>query len=185
MRVTKKLQRAVQLVAEGTWTFQQIAHECGISIRCLSNWRATQEFQQMVSDCLEASYQQLLKIGIANPRNRLLAMDHRWAGAKRLMAQRGKEARMQEVPGGDTGLLIRRLKTVSGKPAVEHVIDKPLMSELRLLENAAQGETTRYCATDNPGANAEAEADLTALSDEQIIELRKMAYAAVPRSKAA
>ena len=187
MRITKVKQKAALLVADGRH-YTDIATECKVSLSCLTKWRAAPEFDAMVQEHRKGWAQQLYTTGIANRQSRLLRMNNRWDRGEQLIDQRGRDPRMKDVPGGDTGLILRKLKTVGGQPVAEYVPDTALMAEMRATEAAAEKET-RQCPSPaeetGAGEAPEGQLDLSLLTDKQFDLMRELALLATPKEKKA
>jgi hypothetical protein len=109
-RWSAKVERAALLVAKDEQTDVEIAKACTISDRTLDRWKRHPEFAARVQDHRDAWRQEFKDRGIAEKQNRIDAQTDRH---RRMLAV--IEARAQEhadVPGGDTGLLVRQVKVV-------------------------------------------------------------------------
>lgn len=111
VRVNAK-QQAALLVAEDQLTDVEIAETCGVSDRQLRNWKASESFRALVEGHLSEYRERIRGKGIAVLERRVEALNDRWKLLEQVRRERAADASMQTVPGGSTGLLIRRGKLV-------------------------------------------------------------------------
>lgn len=144
------------LVAQDTLTDKQIASECGIAERTLERWKLRSEFSARVQEHRDAFREQIRAEGIANRQNRVDALNDRWERMQRVLDARADE--LADVPGGNTGILVRQAKLVkvyksdgdqededgetlySAKRDVmvyEYAVDTALLKEMRETEKQA------------------------------------------------
>jgi hypothetical protein len=78
------------------------------------------------------------------------AYDERWRELQRVIAERGADPTMQDVPGGRTGLLLKTVKVIGSGEAARQVeeyrLDAALLKELRELEKQAAEEAGQWTA---------------------------------------
>lgn len=151
-----KTEQAAMLVAQDTLTDKQIASECGIAERTLERWKLRSEFSARVQEHRDAFREQIRAEGIANRQNRVDALNDRWERMQRVLDARADE--LADVPGGNTGILVRQAKLVkvyksdgdqededgetlySAKRDVmvyEYAVDTALLKEMRETEKQA------------------------------------------------
>jgi hypothetical protein len=127
---------AAQLVAEDELTNDEIAARLKIGLRTLYDWKSNPLFDAEVQEIGEQAGTLILRYAVAKLARRLSFMDERYLSMKAVIAARAKEHR--KVPGGKTGLLVRRLKMLgSGESATlveEYEVDVGLLREIRELE---------------------------------------------------
>jgi hypothetical protein len=86
--------------------------------------------------------EEVLHVALEERANRLKAQQDRHDRLKRVMEARG--AGMVDVPGGETGLLVRRVKSIgygdSAQVVEEYELDATLLAEARKLEEQAARE---------------------------------------------
>lgn len=79
---------------------------------------------------------------------RVEALQDRWDRMKRVIAERAEDPRMQDVPGGTTGLLVERCKKIgNGEDAElvsEYEVDTGLLKEMRAHEEQAAKELGQW-----------------------------------------
>ncbi|HWQ32557.1 MAG TPA: hypothetical protein VNQ79_06720 [Blastocatellia bacterium] len=133
--------RAVELIAAGDKTDQQVADEVGITKRQLARWKNVPEFRERVNEIAAATAEKLRAEGVLRKQNRLINLQDRIDRMCRLIEARARE--MADVPGGETGLLVRDLK---GKYADREVyrFDAALVRELREHEKQAAQELGQW-----------------------------------------
>lgn len=109
-RWTGRKEEAALLVAQDELTNVEIARRVGVSRQGLSKWKQSPEFMARVEGLLEYMAEAVRERGIGGQGNRMAALNDRWAKLQRVMAARAKG--MESVPGGDSGLLVPRVRMV-------------------------------------------------------------------------
>lgn len=146
--LTNEQARAAQLVADGDFTFPQIAEQIGISRQSLLAWRKRPEFIQRVAEIREDYRQAIRQRGVAILEKRVEAQNDRWRRMQRVIQERAEAPEMENVPGGKTGLMIRRLKMLgTGENATvveEFEVDTGLLREIREVEKIAAQELGQW-----------------------------------------
>lgn len=112
VKLTRKQVRAAHLVAADELPDREIAQQVGISERQLERWKQQPEFQARVQEDVTAFRESIRERGIAVLENRIVALDRRHQLLEQVRRERGASPEMQGIPGGSTGLLIRRGKLV-------------------------------------------------------------------------
>lgn len=161
---TKVREKAAKLAADDTLTNDQIAAAVGISPQGYDKWIAQPEFKERVAAIVAAYADAIKDEGIANVKNRVAAQNDRWNRMARLIEARGDDPTMVDIPGGDTGFLVRTAKLVkvygsipsSGDEAeslqsakrevllYEYVTDTALAAEMRATEKQAAQELGQW-----------------------------------------
>jgi hypothetical protein len=145
---TAKREKAALLVAEDRISDEAIAEEVGITARTLDYWKQHTEFAARVADHVEAMRKAVLTKGIADRVNRVAALDLRWEKMKTVIAERAIDPRMEEVPGGTTGLLVHQIKGIGKgddfQVVDEYRVDDGLLRELRAHEEQAARELGQW-----------------------------------------
>jgi hypothetical protein len=135
-------------VARDELVDESIAKQVGISRSQLWRWKQHPEFRSRVEAVANKLGDISRRFTIAKFNARLKALDDRWHGLQAIVEARAADPAMQEAPGGDTGLLVRRRRMLgTGKNAVEvveFVVDTRLLRELRALEKQAVIETGQW-----------------------------------------
>jgi hypothetical protein len=130
---------AAQLVAEGEKTLEEVAKTVKISLRQLLTWRQHPEFVAEVAAIEQHIGGVARRYALGQIARRVKAMNDRWLAMQRLIAARAKEHK--KVPGGKTGLLVRRVKMLgSGNTAQvveEYEFDAALPKAMLDLEKEA------------------------------------------------
>lgn len=154
---TAKRDQAAMLVAQDELTDAQIAADLGIARMTLARWKSAPEFQARVREHVKSWSEHVRQTGIAVRERRLAPLNDRWQRLMRLVEARAA-AMKDEVPGGDTGLLVRvpvLLKvyhagedgqlTPTGQTerVYKYVLDTALLKEFREIERQAAQEVAR------------------------------------------
>jgi hypothetical protein len=95
---------------------------------------------------VEKEGDKLLRFAIAKRENRLEALDDRRQRMNEVIRARAED--MEDVPGGATGLLTRKYKSIGGGDHAEKVeeneVDVPLLREMRATEEQAAKELGQW-----------------------------------------
>jgi hypothetical protein len=141
-------QRAAALLADGEKTGEEVAHEVGVNRWTLWSWKQHPDFTARVRQITEGAAEELERHAIALKARRMRTYDQRWRALLAIIAARAADPAMRSVPGGTTGLLVRRVKIIgSGENArevEEYEVDTALLKELRELEKQAAIEAGQW-----------------------------------------
>src|SRR5262249_42455138 len=114
----------------------------------LWRWRQVKEFQARVDEISRQLDAECLRIGIARKVNRLRRLDDRARRIQRLIDARAADPDIAALPGGETGLVVRREKSIGSDPAAQLVTeaeaDVALLRELREIEKQAAIELGQW-----------------------------------------
>lgn len=140
--LSRKQIQAARHLAEGWRTRKAICRIVGIDRATIFDWQKLPEFITQVDAFQKAYKRRIRERGIASVENRIRLYNQLHAKWRRVIRERGKA--MKDVPGGSTGLLVRRQKMLGSGPnatIVEEVeADTALTKELRetLLQAAKE-----------------------------------------------
>ncbi|MGI8746553.1 MAG: phBC6A51 family helix-turn-helix protein [Bryobacteraceae bacterium] len=147
-RWTDKRERAAVLVAADELKDEQIAREVGITRDSLARWKRDPEFQERLREITAAFREAVLSSGIAKIENRTKARHNRWIAMLKLIVARAADPSMQQVPGGETGLLVRQVKSIGfgrdSQIVEEYVTDTGLLRALETIEIAAAQDLGQF-----------------------------------------
>jgi hypothetical protein len=140
-------ERAALLVAEGDLSYPAIADRLGVARMTLWRWRQAPEFRARVAEHLAEIREDVRRCGVADRHRRVAAYNARWSKLNGVIEARAKDPAMQGVPGGATGLLVRKVRRLAveadgddrkrTREVEEFVVDGVLLRELRELEKQA------------------------------------------------
>jgi hypothetical protein len=120
---------------------EAIARECRISKATLERWKQHPDFQARVIAHRALWREQIADLGLRDRENRIRSENERWRKLQDVIEARANDPEMQKVPGGKTGLLVKRTKSVGfGETAEiveEYAVDTGLLKEIRDLEQQA------------------------------------------------
>lgn len=140
---------AASLVADDTLSDMEIASKAGVGKATLERWKKVPQFYARVLEIREAlrktAVEVALQYGIANCRERMVCLNELWNRLQRVVSERAKAPDMQNVPGGRTGLLVRRVRSIGGDETVdEYAVDTGLLQELREYAKQAAQEMGQW-----------------------------------------
>lgn len=145
---TKKRHLAAQLLAEDELSDIEIGTKVGINPRQLYRWRQHPEFAARVADIARKIGNTLLRISIAKRTRRVRTLEQRWLALQKVIAERAADPSMTNVPGGTTGLLVRRQKGLGSgenfRVVDEYEVDTATLKELREHEKQAAIELGQW-----------------------------------------
>lgn len=128
-------------MAETPLSMARIAEQVGVTERTIFNWKRDPDFNAYLIEIIEANSQEIRNIGVANLRTRLLALDERWKCARRIAYARARDDKFKDAPGGDTGFMLRKVRTVAGRAVADFVPDYALFGLLNDIELMAARTT--------------------------------------------
>lgn len=145
---TRAKEMAALLVAEDELSDEEIGARVGVTDRTLRNWKREPEFWRRVDEHSEAFRAVIERKAIAQRGRRVAALQDRWRRMQRVIAERAADPGMAGVPGGSTGLLVRRVKGIGKgedfERVEEYVVDDGLLRELREHERQAAQELGQW-----------------------------------------
>ncbi len=131
---SKKREESAQLLAEDKLTDEQIAAKVGMGRATLARWKNLPEFTARVQEITAAYAERALNFGMARKERRLHALNDLFGRLWRIVEERAADPMMEKVPGGSTGLLTRKVKSVGRgenlKEVELYVFDAALLREL-------------------------------------------------------
>ncbi len=148
--------RVASLLAMEQLSESEIAEQFRLNRRTLTRWKKQPEFQELVQSFARAQRQQLESKGIAKLRGRIRVANKQWLDLTAFMERRGRDPRMRSVPGGRSGLLVRRTKVLrSGDNfglLVDYRLDEKLLRTLRGLERWVSEQLGQWDQPDTDSA---------------------------------
>jgi Helix-turn-helix of insertion element transposase len=145
---TSKWLLAAQLLAESLFSKTEIAAKVGVSAVALGAWRKHPEFIAKVEELGNEFRTAVQAEGVAILSNRLAGYNDRWRKLNQVIQERARDAQMQGVPGGKTGMLAHTLKSIgAGEFATTidvYEVDTGVLKELRSLEEQAARELGQW-----------------------------------------
>lgn len=147
---TKQSEEAAQLIATGELGHGAVASRIGIDERTLYRWRKHPDFAARVDGLVADFREAIRRRAIGWVESRVDRLNRDWLKLQRIIDERGADPDMASVPGGKTGLVLRKLKSIgSGEKTVivkEYEIDAAILKELRALEKQAAIELGQWGA---------------------------------------
>src|SRR5262249_43691411 len=130
---TTKREKAAKLVAEDRLSDVKIASEVGISGRTLERWKGEPAFQERVAAVVKAYADQTLNSGLARRERRIQVLSELHDKLLMIMQERSCAPEYAPIPGGKTGLLLRRVKGLNAQGG-EFETGTGLVKEVRSLQ---------------------------------------------------
>jgi hypothetical protein len=141
--MSAKKRKAILLVAQGLAAVE-VAKRVGGALRTIMYWKADPEFAAAVEAAMRPWLDKIRARDVADRDKRLERLN---ADRLRLMTirdERANDPRVQDVPGGKTGLVYRSGKTKNGINGIETTeefrVDYRMLAELREIEEQAARE---------------------------------------------
>jgi uncharacterized protein YjiS (DUF1127 family) len=168
---TKAKAQAAVLVAEDDLSDEQLSAQVGIGRTTLKRWKADPAFRARVRDHIAELEAVALDRGIARRTKRVDVLNDLWRRGLQVIEARAVEH--QDVPGGDTGLLVRQVKlSATGREVAEYAADTALLKELREHSKQAAQELGQW--VEKQHRTVEQRPDLSQLSDEELADLDRL-----------
>jgi len=147
-RWTKQKEQAAALLADDSQTDEKISEVVGIGRTTLHEWKKAPEFAARVKELVDAHRAVIRSRGLAIIENRVGYLQDRHNRMTRLIEARAASPQMQDVAGGDTGLLVHNVKSIGSGENAERVdlyeVDTGLLKELREHEKQAAQELGQW-----------------------------------------
>jgi len=135
---------AAQLLAEGRYGYSEIAAKVGVSVRALHKWRKNPIFARRVAEFAREFLEAAMRRGIARLDFRIKTLADAHSKLLELIEERAADPKMQDIPGGKTGLIVMQFRAVGTgdrqKIVPEFVFDASLIREVRAIQAAAAKE---------------------------------------------
>lgn len=144
------------MVAEGK-NLAEISSATKAKPQTISNWKKKPEFIERVEEIRKEMAEALKRAGLRVKEYRLNKLNDLLERIDMIIEGRAND--MSGIPGGDSGLLIRKYKSVGGfygEKVTEYAFDAALVSEIReLMKQAAQevGEWTEKTELSGPNGS--------------------------------
>jgi len=143
-----KREAAAQMVSEDRLFDAQIAEKVGISRQQLTRWKANKAFAARVTELTGIWTDRALKYGLARREKRVAVLSDMHDRLLTVIEERAKDAEMQSVPGGRTGLICRTVKGIGKgadfKEVQEFAVDTGVLKELRGLQEQIGKELGQF-----------------------------------------
>lgn len=102
------------------------------------------ELQSQVAERAVENATKLVDIEIASKQERCRVYGDIYGRILQVLKERGADPSMADVPGGKTGLLIRRYKSLGSQLMPEYAIDTAALAELRATAQQAAEELGQW-----------------------------------------
>ena len=109
---TARREEAAALLAADELTDEEIAARAGVTRRQLTNWKRHPDFATRIQAIARRIGDLAAKHAIARRHRRVARLQDRWDRLDQVVQERAADPQMQDVPGGKTGLLVRRIKVI-------------------------------------------------------------------------
>jgi hypothetical protein len=163
---------AADLIAQGSMSITEIAAKVGIGRWTLWMWGRRPEFAQVVRERREVYRAEVYSHGVALTEQRIAAAQDRWRRMRELIEARA--ATMADVPGGSTGLLMRRQRGVGEGQNFKLIewfeADVGLLREIRNLEEHVARELGQWISQSETTSRREVEVEATTMATSELLE---------------
>lgn len=180
--LSEKQLKAAQLIVLKGMRRVAVCKRLKMSRSTIWEWEQQPEFRAEIARLLLEIERRMLHLKIAVRAHRVYSLNNRWLALQQIVRERGENSEYAKVPGGKTGLLVKRLKVIGkGEDAQlveEWEVDTGLLAELRACETQAAKELgqsnpdTIVNVTANVDASTHAHYDLTKLDVSELESLR-------------
>ena len=127
---TAEKERAVGLLAQGA-SHREIAKQ-GVGRKSIERWKRHPEFVGRLQDLVGAVREQAKRKLLGKKEFRIQILEELYSRQRAIIDERAADPEMQAVPGGRTGLLVRKAVVSSGTLIrYEYVADTALSNEIR------------------------------------------------------
>ena len=134
-------ERAALLLAERRFDYAEVALRIGITVRTLWTWRRDATFKERVAEIAAELSEAAMGRAIGNKAYRIKVLADKHSDLLAVIEARAADPEMGKVPGGSTGLLVRKVVASAGKHiCYEYAVDTPLLKELRGIQEQAAEE---------------------------------------------
>ena len=157
-RVGNVKESAALMLAEGELSHEEISKRCNITRRTLANWRLRPEFAQRVTEIEKELAERALQGGIAKRERRLSVLNDLHDKLLRVIEERSRDAGMDAIPGGSTGLVTRtELKIIgkgdNAKPIEVFEVDTATVKEIRAIQEQVAKELGQWEPEESGGGS--------------------------------
>src|ERR1700680_4850115 len=127
---TAEKERVIGLLAEGA-SHRDIAKQ-GVARKSIERWKRHPEFARRLQDLVGAAREQAKRTLLGKKESRIQILEELYSRQRAIIDERAADPEMQAVPGGRTGLLLRKTVVSSGTLiSYEYVADTTLSNEIR------------------------------------------------------
>jgi transposase-like protein len=134
-------EQAAVLVAEARYEYGEIAEKIGVEVRTLHRWRKDPKFAARVDELSREIRDAALKRAIARKDYRINTLANLHSKLLGVIEARAADPKMAEVPGGDTGLMVKSIVASAGElVGFEYSVDTGTIKELRGIQEQVAKE---------------------------------------------
>jgi hypothetical protein len=140
--LTSQQRKAAALLAEDELTDDRIAEAVGVGLRTLGHWKKRPDFLDAITEHTQRVQAAMLRLDIAKRHKRVEKLNR--LEEKLFTVIEARAVDMADIPGGETGVLVRQVKQIGSGPSAqiieEYPVDAGLIREIRALQDQAAGE---------------------------------------------
>jgi hypothetical protein len=144
---TEQRAKAAALLARGL-SAAEVARTVGMTREGLFKWRRQPAFRARVASLVRRRAGIPEQFAAAHNVHRVKSLQQRWDKLHQIIAERGAAPEMKNVPGGTTGLLVQRIKSIGSGKSVremrEFEIDTGLLTSLLAIERRIAEELGQW-----------------------------------------
>jgi hypothetical protein len=137
-------EKSAELIAAGELNDCEIALEVGVDRRSIYVWRDDPEFNARVDFHRAKIVKAIDRRAISRIESRVSRLNRDWLKLQRIINERSLDPKMETIPGGKTGLILRKYKAVGAKIFREFEVDVATLAELRATEKQAAQELNQW-----------------------------------------
>jgi transcriptional regulator with XRE-family HTH domain len=139
---------AAQLLAEGNLRQDEVAERVNVHRNTLLRWLKSSEFTNRIDSIVDEHRKAVRRRGLAILERRVDALNDRWLALHRVIQERAKDPSLADIPGGQTGLVVRTVRAIGKGENFERIelyeVDTGLLNEIRQHEKQAAQELGQW-----------------------------------------
>ena len=173
--LTDQKREAAALLTETNLPIGKVAEQVGVDRNTIWRWRTEPTFAAHLAELTAELDKDAIRYAVARRRDRLAALERRQERLLQIVEERAAWFAEHEpnVPGGQTGMLLKTLKVVGSGPSAvalpEYTPDVALSKELREIEKQAAIEVGQW--TEKREVDTLATVQQVTVTERQILRL--------------
>lgn len=140
-KLMSQKEQAAELLAEGRYEYSEVSEKVGVDRKTLLRWRKDSKFSARVEQLQKDFNEAALKRGIARKEYRIRVLADKESKLRQVMEERAADESMAKIPGGTTGLIVRKaITSKDGIVGFEYVVDTGTIKALQSIHEQVAKE---------------------------------------------